>query len=125
MSMAKQLYQLQEFDLEIESNERAMEQIVRQLGENRAVTQAQSRLKSAQQHLEECQHQQHSADWEIDDVVNKLNAAEEKLYSGRIKDPKELTNLEPSAGAFELALSVQSYCGLGGADQFPFDMGFD
>ncbi len=94
MSGAKQLYQLQEVELEIESNEQALAQIASQLGESQAVVRARAQLKLKQQHLEELGRQQHSAEWETDDLVNKLTSAEEKLYSGRIKDPKELTNLQ-------------------------------
>ena len=94
MSVAKQLYQLQDIELEIESNEQALAQLASQLGESQAVVRTQTKLKSEQQHLEELGRQQHSAEWEIEDLVNKLTPAEEKLYSGRIKDPKELTNLQ-------------------------------
>jgi predicted nucleic acid-binding Zn-ribbon protein len=94
MGIIKQLYQLQEVDLEIESSEQALAQIARRLGESQAVVRAQTKLKSEQQQLEELGRQQHSAEWEIEDLVNKLTTAEEKLYSGRIKDPKELTNLQ-------------------------------
>jgi len=94
MSVAKQLYQLQEIDLEIESNEQALAQFASQLGESQVVIRTQAKLKSEQQQLEELGHQQHSAEWEIEDLVNKLTPVEEKLYSGRIKDTKELTNLQ-------------------------------
>jgi len=94
MGVAKQFYQLQEVELEIESNEEALAQIASQLGESQAVVRTQTKLKSEQQQLEELGRQQHSAEWEIEDLVNKLTTAEEKLYSGRIKDSKELTNLQ-------------------------------
>ena len=94
MGVVKQLYQLQEVDLEFESGEQALAQIVSQLGESQAVVKARTELKSKQQHLEELGQQQHSAEWEIEDLVNKLSTAEGKLYGGRIKDPKELTNLQ-------------------------------
>ncbi len=94
MGVAKQLYQLQEVELEIESNEQALAQIASQLGESQAVARTQTKLKLKQEHLEELGRQQHSAEWEIEDLVNKLTTAEEKLYSGRIKDPKELANLQ-------------------------------
>ena len=94
MAVVKQLYQLQEVDLEIESSEQALAQIASQLGESQAVVKTRTELKSKQQHLEELGQQQHSAEWEIEDLVNKLSTAEGKLYSGRIKDPKELTNLQ-------------------------------
>ena len=94
MGVTKQLYQLQEVDLEVESNERALSQMVSQLGESQAVLRARTKLTSEQQRLDELRHQQHSAEWEIDDVVSKLAAADEQLYSGRIRNPKELTNLQ-------------------------------
>jgi predicted nucleic acid-binding Zn-ribbon protein len=94
MSVAKQLYQLQEIDLEIESSERALSQITSQLGESEAVVRVQNQLQLEQQRLEELRQKQHSAEWEIDDISTKLTAAEETLFSGRIKSPKELTNLQ-------------------------------
>lgn len=94
MGVAKQFYQLQQVELEVESNEEALAQLASQLGESQAVVRTQAKLKSEQQHLEELGRQQHSAEWEIEDLVNKLTTAEEKLYSDRIKDPKELTNLQ-------------------------------
>ena len=94
MSIAKQLYQLQEVDLEIEANEQALRRLVSQLGENRTVVEAQTKLTSEQRRLDELKHQQRSAEWEIDSLVSKITAAEEQLYSGRIKNPKELTNLQ-------------------------------
>lgn len=94
MSVANQLYQLQEIDLAIESNEQAVSQIASQLGESKAVTRAQAELTLEHQRLEELRHQQRSAEWEIDDLVAKLAIAEDKLYSGEIRNPKELTNLQ-------------------------------
>jgi len=94
MSVVKQLHQLQEIDLELESNERAQNQIVSQLGESQEVARVKAKLTAEQQHLEELGHQQHSAEWEIDDLVTKLTDNEKSLYSGRIKNPKELTNLQ-------------------------------
>jgi len=94
MSVAKQLYQLQEVDVELESVEQALSQTASQLGESQAVVRTQAELRSEHEHLEELRRQQHSAEWELDDLVNKLAAAEEQLYSGRIKNPKELTSLQ-------------------------------
>lgn len=101
MGVAKQLYQLQEVDLEIESNERALSQVTSQLGESQAVLRTQNRLELEQQRLEELRGKQHSAEWEIEDIVTKLTTAEETLFSGRIKNPKELTNLQHEVDALK------------------------
>lgn len=94
MSVARQLYQLQEIDLAIESTERALKHVASQLGESGEVVKVQQQLEKEKQRLEDLKHQQLSAEWEIDDVVTKLAAAEETLFSGRVRNPKELTNLQ-------------------------------
>jgi len=65
---------------------------------------AQLRAKQAkeQQHLEELRRQQHSAEWEIEDLGTKLAAAKETLYSGRIRSPKELASLQHEVEGLEV-----------------------
>ncbi len=94
MSVAKQLYQLQELDLQIFAGEQAIKQRTGQLGESEALVTARAKLTSAQQRLDELKHQQHSAEWEIDDLTGKIAVIDEKLYGGRIRNPKELTDLQ-------------------------------
>jgi predicted nucleic acid-binding Zn-ribbon protein len=94
MNVARQLYQLQELDLEIESNEQVLKRVTSQLGESQAVLKAKAQLESEQQRLEELRHQQHSAEWEIDDITTRITNAEETLFSGRIKNPKELASIQ-------------------------------
>jgi predicted nucleic acid-binding Zn-ribbon protein len=101
MSVAKQLYRLQEVDLEIESGERALKEVKSQLGESQAVIEAQKQLELEQKSLEELTRQQRSAEWEIDDIATKLTAAEEQLFGGKIKNPKELTNLQHEVETFK------------------------
>jgi len=94
MSAAKQLYELQELELELESNERAPKQKTSQLGESQQVAKVNSELSSQHQHLEELKRQQLSAEWEIDDLTSKITTLEEKLYDGSLRNPKELANLQ-------------------------------
>lgn len=97
MATIKQLYQLQEIELEIEAAERSIQQIISQLSQNQAVVKAQNKLADEKQRLEEMKRQQNSAEWEIDDITTKLKATEEQLYSGRISNPKELASLQQEA----------------------------
>ena len=94
MSTVRQLYQLHEFDLEIDSNEQALTQKTSQMGESQAVISTQAELDSEQQRLDDLKHQQHSAEWEIDDLTSKIKTTEGQLYSGKITNPKELTGLQ-------------------------------
>ncbi len=97
MATIKLLYQLQEIEMEIESAEHSLQQIVIQLGQNQVVVRSQSKLAEEQSRLEELKRQQNSAEWEIDDITTKLKATEEQLYGGRIGNPKELASLQQEA----------------------------
>jgi len=94
MNVAKRLYELQEVDLAFEAQELALKELISQLGESQAVLSARSQLTSEEQRLEELGHEQHSLEWEIDDITTKVTKAEEELYSGRVGNPKELANLQ-------------------------------
>ena len=94
MIISKQLYRLQEIDLEIEAKEQSLHLTTRQLGDNQAVTKVQAKLERETQALEELKKQQHSAEWEVDDLSSKLAKEEAELYSGHITNPKDLTSLQ-------------------------------
>lgn len=94
MGVARQLYQLQVIEIDIESKEQALAKCLGQLGESRVVVEAKARLLSTQERLEKLKHEQHSAEWEIEDLETKLSSAKESLYSGRVKNPKELSSLQ-------------------------------
>ena len=94
MPVAKQLYELQEIDLEIESEEQALDQKTRLLGKRQELDSAIGKLASEQERLEQLRRQQHSAEWEVDDMLSKTAAAEQQLYGGKITNPKELTSLQ-------------------------------
>jgi predicted nucleic acid-binding Zn-ribbon protein len=105
MSIARQLYQLQEIEQEIESKQQALAQCINQLGESKAVTEAKAKLSSGWQQLEELKSQQHSEEWEIEDLGARLAKAKDALYSGRIKNPKELASLQQEVEGLEAQLN--------------------
>lgn len=101
MSIARQLYQLQGVELEIESEEQALARSVGQLGESRVLAEAKARLSGVRQRLEQLEHEQHDAEWQIEDLEPKLAAARESLYGGRISNPKELSSLQHEVEGLE------------------------
>ena len=105
MSTAKQLFQLQDVDLAIESDEQTLNLIISQLGESETIIQAQDRLESERQSLNDVVKQQHSVEWEIEDITTKLKKVEDDLYSGRIRNPKELTDLQHESETLKANLS--------------------
>lgn len=101
MNVSRQLYQLQDVELELESREQSLAESTSQLGQSEALIRAQAKLSREQQHLEELKKKQQSQEWVVDDLGAKIAAAKETLYSGRIKSPKELSNLQHEVGGLE------------------------
>jgi predicted nucleic acid-binding Zn-ribbon protein len=94
MEITRQLYQLQEVDIEIEQAEQSLALKTGQLGNREIPDAAQEKLASAQKRLDELKHQRHDAEWQVDDVLSKIKAAEQQLYGGKVTNPKELSNLQ-------------------------------
>ena len=94
MSIAKELYELQEADLDIEQRTQALEQVKSQLGKDEDVAAARATLEAAKKKLIELEHQQKTGEWEISDLGAKIAAIEKKLYGGSMKNPRELMGFE-------------------------------
>ncbi len=101
MSIARDLYQLQEIDLALEANSQAQARTSAQLCESQSVFKAKAKLADEQKHLEDLNHRQKSIDWEIDDLTPKIKEIEKKLYGGRISNSKELSNLQQETEDFK------------------------
>jgi predicted nucleic acid-binding Zn-ribbon protein len=94
MTTARQLYQLQCIELDIESKEKELEQSQARLGESQQLLDAREKLELGRQRLVGLKQQQKDAEWQADDVGAKLAAARDSLYSGSIRSPKELSSLQ-------------------------------
>lgn len=97
MSTARQLYELQEVDLEIEAKSNALAAVESRLGPSKALAEARSELDTQTTLLEELRAKQHAGEWDVDDLRSRVAAVEEKLYSGTIKNPKELAGMQEQA----------------------------
>lgn len=94
MAIAKQLYELQELDTDIEHTRQTLDLKNGQLGKRDVLDTAQSRLSAEQKNLDDLKHKRRDAEGEVEDVLSKISTAEKQLYGGRITNPKELSNLQ-------------------------------
>ncbi len=94
MGIIRQLYQLQELELDIEARETALARCMAQLGESRQLVESRSQVVQQEKLLEQLKGEQKVVEWELEDLEAKLAAATEALYSGRIKNPKDLASLQ-------------------------------
>jgi predicted nucleic acid-binding Zn-ribbon protein len=94
MSQAEQLYQLQEIDLGILRSQQRLQAIAAQLSENQALQAAQARVESMQKQLSPLQARARNLDLEMRSTIEKAQNTENNLYSGSIKNPKELQDMQ-------------------------------
>ncbi|MFC1847721.1 zinc ribbon domain-containing protein [Chloroflexota bacterium] len=94
MSKAKQLFELQEIDLDIQQKTEALAQVKDTIGKDDDIVSARAALEAARKQLMGLEHEQRTAEWGVDELEKKIAAEEKKLYEGSVKNPRELINLQ-------------------------------
>ncbi len=94
MSLAEQLYKLQQVDLELQRKQQELSEVENQLNDDKALIAAESELASQREQLEDARKKQKSSEWELEDLQEKVKKIDSKLYVGTTTNPKELVNLE-------------------------------
>jgi len=104
MTLAKNLYDLQQIDLDIQKEQETLDDIKRQLIENEALVQARAELQAEKLHLSETEKQQRDLEYEIEDLRGSIRKLNDKLYGGKGQNPKELVSLEKETDIFKTKL---------------------
>lgn len=94
MAVTRQLYELQELDANIEHTEETLRLKNSRLGNRDALNNVQNSLAAEQKLLEELKKARRDTEGQTEDLSSKIKAAEQQLYGGAVKNPKELTNLQ-------------------------------
>ncbi len=94
MSKAEDLYRLQTIDLEIEQKTRCLEEVKASLSGNEEVERARLVLQESEKELSRWRTKLRDQELEMRSLTNKIASVEDRLYSGRIKNPKELASLQ-------------------------------
>lgn len=94
MIQASELYRLQEIDLQVQQKHKRLEEIAAQLADNKALTEAQKQVEANQLVLTPLQTKVRKLEQEIQTNTAKVRDTDETLYSGRVKNPKELQDMQ-------------------------------
>jgi uncharacterized protein len=97
MSLASRLYQLQTIELQLREQRRRLQETLARLNHNEELTSAEAELSSIEARLAAAQKHQRQLEWEVEDLQAKIKGLNDKLYSGSVRNPKELLNLEQDA----------------------------
>jgi predicted nucleic acid-binding Zn-ribbon protein len=101
VTVAKKLFELQQIDLDILREQVTLDEIRSKLGENIILDEARAQLEISESHLADVLKQQREMEWELDDLKNRIDKIGEKLYGGKLKNPKELVGLEHEIGTLK------------------------
>lgn len=99
MSQIQQLYRLQQMDTEIRQKKQRLTEVLRAQKETEALLAAREREKTAVSALKKWQGSHSNLNLELGSLNSKAKSAENRLYSGNVKNPKELTDLQDQIAA--------------------------
>ena len=105
MSLAKRLYELQQVELAIQGRQKSLEEIERQIKHNESYETAKENLHTAEQSLTGLEKQYRELDYEAEELRHNIHQINDKLYGGKIKNPKELVGYEQENESFKARLS--------------------
>ena len=94
MSVAAELYDLQEVDLALDRHRARLQEIEDAIPESEELVQARQLKEEAVQVVAGLRSRQTELEWDVDDVRSKASAVEAKLYGGTVRNPKELSDLD-------------------------------
>lgn len=91
---ARVLYALQQIDTRLAREKRRYREVQDQLGESEALKEARDAFKDAEDKLSDARVKLRDHELETEGVAQKLRETDERLYSGRVRNPKELSDLQ-------------------------------
>ncbi len=106
MSVVRDLYQMQLVDSERDAKSQRLADVEAGLGESDDVARAQQAAVETEHSLDQLRVQMRDLELEISGLNAKLEKNQERLYSGRVRNPKELSNLQEEAAALRRHQSV-------------------
>lgn len=94
MTQAEDLYRLQEVDLNILQRQKRLDEIKALMADNQAVQAANDNLNQIRAVLTPLQKRARQLEQEIQTNTNKIQQTDETLYSGRVRNPKEMQDMQ-------------------------------
>jgi len=94
MNLPGQLYKLQQIDSEIQRQRQYLGDIVRQLSGNPILAEAEDELALKKQQLADMMKSQRTVEWELEDLTARDKDINSKLYTGVVRNPKDLLGLK-------------------------------
>jgi predicted nucleic acid-binding Zn-ribbon protein len=105
MSVVRQFHQLQLLDSERDEERSRLADVEAGLGESGDVVRAREAVAETDAELKELSGRLRALELDVTAVSDKLKKNQERLYSGRVRNPKELSGLQDEAAALRRRVS--------------------
>lgn len=99
MGVVAQLYRLQLVDSEAEERKQRLAEVIASLGESADLIRARESVAEAEDNLAHQRKRLRALELDVVAINDKLTANQERLYSGKVRNPKELSSLQEEAAA--------------------------
>lgn len=106
MSRPQNLYRLQQLDSNIDQADNRLKEIEALLSDNANLRKASALASKAEQNLLTARQEQRSAEAKVKDQRVKIEQVENTLYSGTIRNPKELQDMQNEVAALKRFLEM-------------------
>jgi predicted nucleic acid-binding Zn-ribbon protein len=97
MSVLGQLYRLQLTDSEWDEKSQRLAEVAQSLGVSDEVSSAREQVAEAERALHESRAKLRALELEVGGLASRLKANEERMYGGKVRNPKELSGLSEEA----------------------------
>ncbi len=94
MNVVKRIFELQQVEISLASLEKRLADVNAHLSYNERYEKTGDLYKAARQKLEEMERQYKRSEAEAEELRKTISSVEDKLYGGKVKNPKELMGYE-------------------------------
>ena len=94
MGLARDIYELQELDMTLDTQRHSLGVVEARLGDDREVAEASAQVEASRHRRAGLDREIHHREGELGELTRKLTGEEEKLYGGRVTNFKELGDLQ-------------------------------
>ena len=101
MTQIHQLFQLQKLDTEIDEKKKRLGDVLKAQKEPQSLLMARQRAETAAAALQKWQAKHQDLTLEVSSVAAKAKNSENRLYSGKVTNPKELADLQQEIESLE------------------------
>ncbi len=106
MSQSFKLFRLQQIDSQLDQLKTRLQEVEKAIANNSQLLQAQEKKDTSQKKLSEDQKQLRHAEDEVKALRIKIEQTEASLYGGKVRNPKELQDLQNELAALKRHMGV-------------------